>query len=265
MNKQNQRQTKLNAHWFLYYLTKQIGNKFRNGFKLLSLSFNESVFRRDNNNLILTFVRYNRLGNLTVPDIILNSQKALNLKIMKKPLSLIIIILLSISLAKAQKYTTKSGTIHFSSETPMEKIEAVNRQVNSALDVATGNFVFKVLIRGFEFEKALMQEHFNENYMESETYPNSTFVGKVINMKDVNLAKDGKYKVVVEGDLTMHGITKKINTNGTFEVKAGKITGTATFNVAPKDFNIKIPQAVIKNIAETIQVDVKINLEKLTT
>ena len=108
-----------------------------------------------------------------------------------------------------------------------------------------------------------MQEHFNENYMESETYPNSTFVGKVLNIKDVNLAKDGIYKVVVEGDLTMHGITKKINTNGTFEVKAGKITGTATFNVAPKDFNIKIPQAVIKNIAETIQVDVKINLEKL--
>ena len=182
---------------------------------------------------------------------------------MKKHIALFIIILFSISLAKAQKYTTKSGTIHFSSETPIEKIEAVNRQVNSALDVATGNFVFKVLIRGFEFEKALMQEHFNENYMESETYPNSTFVGKVINMKDVNLAKDGKYKVVVEGDLTMHGITKKINTNGTFEVKAGKITGTATFNVAPKDFNIKIPQAVIKNIAETIQVDVKINLEKL--
>ena len=116
---------------------------------------------------------------------------------MKKHIALVIIILFSISLTKAQKYTTKSGTIHFSSETPMEKIDAVNRQVNSALDVATGNFVFKVLIRGFEFEKALMQEHFNENYMESETYPNSTFVGKVLNIKDVNLAKDGIYKVVV--------------------------------------------------------------------
>jgi len=211
------------------------------------------------------YAHSNGKRNLTVPEIILNSQNVLILSIMKRHIFLVIIILLSCSLVKAQKYTTKSGIIRFSSETPMEKIEAVNRQVNSALDMATGNFVFKVLVRGFEFEKALMQEHFNENYMESETYPNSTFVGKVVNIKEVNLAKDGFYKVVAEGDLTMHGITKKISTNGTLEVKAGKITGTATFNVAPKDFNIKIPQAVIKNIAEAIRIDVKINLEKLTS
>lgn len=182
---------------------------------------------------------------------------------MKNSIILIILTICSFSVVSAQKYSTKSGTIKFSSETPVEKIEGLNRQANSALDFATGNIVFRVLIRGFEFEKALMQEHFNENYMESDTYPNATFSGKVTNIKDVNLSKDGVYKVMVEGDLNMHGVSRKISTNGTLEVKAGKVLGAATFTVSPKDFNIKIPQAVIKNIAETIQVEVKINLDKL--
>jgi len=172
-------------------------------------------------------------------------------------------MLFTASLVNAQKYMTKVGTIKFSSDTPMEKIEGVNRQVNSALDFATGNFVFKVLIRGFEFEKALMQEHFNENYMESEKFPNSTFSGKITNIKDVNLSKDGVYKIVAEGDLFMHGVTNKVKANGTLEVKAGKVLGVTTFDVAPKDYNITIPAAVIKNISEAIKVDVNIALEKI--
>jgi len=181
-----------------------------------------------------------------------------------KTLTLILAtFLLTTSLANAQKFMTKSGTIKFSSETPMEKIEGINRQVNSALDFSTGNFVFKVLIQGFEFEKALMQEHFNENYMESDKFQNATFSGKINNIKDVNLAKDGIYKVVAEGDLSIHGVTNKVKTNGTLEVKGGKILGKSTFNVAPKDYNIKIPSAVIKNISEAIQVDVNISLDKL--
>ena len=182
---------------------------------------------------------------------------------MKKITTILAIMLFTATLANAQKYMTKGGTIRFSSDTPMEKIEAVNRQVNCALDFTTGNFVFKVLIRGFEFEKALMQEHFNENYMESEKFPNSTFNGKITNIKDVNLAKDGVYKVVAEGDLFMHGITNKVKVNGTLEVKTGKVLGVATFNVAPKEYNITIPAAVIKNISEAIKVDVNITLDKL--
>jgi len=182
---------------------------------------------------------------------------------MKKITSLLVIILFATTLASAQKFMTKVGTIKFNSDTPMEKIDAVNRQVNSALDFSSGNFVFKVLIRGFEFDKALMQEHFNENYMESEKFPNSMFNGKITNIKDVNLAKDGVYKVVVEGDLTMHGVTNKVKVNGTLEVKAGKVIGKATFAAAPKDYNIAIPKAVIKNISEAIQVDVNVSLDKL--
>jgi hypothetical protein len=180
-----------------------------------------------------------------------------------KPLTILLaIVLLTANYADAQKYMTKGGSITFSSDTPMEKIEAVNRQVNSALDFSTGNFVFKVLIRGFEFEKALMQEHFNENYMESEKFPGSSFVGKITNIKDVNLAKDGVYKVIVEGELEVHGVKNKIKVNGTLEVKNGKVIGKSTFNVAPKDYNIAIPKAVIKNIAEAIKVDVNVSLDK---
>jgi len=176
---------------------------------------------------------------------------------------ILVTILFTTTLANAQKFMTKNGTIKFSSETPMEKIEGINRQVNSALDFSTGNFVFKVLIQGFEFEKALMQEHFNENYMESDKFQNATFNGKISNIKDVNLAKEGVYKVVAEGDLSIHGVTNKVKVNGTLEVKGGKVIGKSTFNVAPKDYNIKIPSAVIKNISESIQVDINISLDKL--
>lgn len=181
-----------------------------------------------------------------------------------KKLSLIVVLILSvISYASAQKYMTKNGTIRFYSEGQMEKIEAFNHQVNSALNTATGDFVFKVLIKSFEFEKALMQEHFNENYMQSDQFPNSIFSGKVTNLKDINFGKDGVYKAVVEGDLTMHGKTNKVKVNGTFEVKGGKITGKSTFNVLLKDYDITIPKAVVKNIAESVQVDVNVNLESL--
>jgi hypothetical protein len=184
---------------------------------------------------------------------------------MKKAIFLITMAVLATFIASAQKFMTKNGVIRFFSDAPMEKIEAINRQVNSALDISTGNFVFKVLIKSFDFEKALMQEHFNENYMESGVYPNSTFNGKVTNLKDINFAKDGIYKTVVEGDLTMHGVTNKIKTNGSLEIKGGKITGKSTFNVLLKDYNIAVPKAVINNIAETIQIDVNVVMDKLAS
>ena len=167
--------------------------------------------------------------------------------------------------SEAQKYMTKNGTIRFFSAGQVEDIEAFNHQVNSALDISTGSFVFKVLIKSFEFEKALMQEHFNENYMESGKFPNSIFNGKVSNLKEINFSKDGSYKAVVEGDLTIHGVTKNIRTQGTFDIKNGKIVGKSTFNVLLKDYNIAIPKAVVKNIAESIQIDVDVTLDKLNT
>jgi hypothetical protein len=183
---------------------------------------------------------------------------------MKKAIILLAMVAMIIPVASAQKYMTKNGTIRFFSDGQIEKIEAFNHQVNSALDVSTGTFVFKALIKSFEFDKALMQEHFNENYMESDQFPNSTFNGKVTNMKDINFANDGTYKAIVEGDLMMHGVTNKIKTVGTFEIKDGKLNGKSTFNVLLRDYNIAIPKAVNKNIAESVQVDVNISMEKLS-
>jgi len=181
---------------------------------------------------------------------------------MKNTLKLLVILLAVSCNSFAQKNITRNGRIRFYSETPMEKIEAINNQVNAALDISSGDFVFKVLIKSFEFERALMQEHFNENYMESDKFPNATFSGKIVNLKDINFGKDGSYPATVEGNLTIHGVTKKIKEKGTIDVKGNRIVTKAAFNIKPKDFNISIPGAVVAKIAESIEVNVDATLER---
>ena len=107
-----------------------------------------------------------------------------------------------------------------------------------------------------------MEEHFNENYVESDKFPSSTFVGKVTNIKDVNIAKDGTYDVVVEGKLTLHGVTNNVKTKGTLEMKQGKIAGKSKFTLALADYKISIPGAVVKSISKTIDITVDIALDK---
>jgi len=182
---------------------------------------------------------------------------------MKRIAVVLLLSTLAITGVQAQKYITKNGHIRFFSSTTVEDIEAHNRQVNSALDQQSGEFVFRVLIKSFQFEKALMQEHFNENYMESDKFPNATFSGTVTNIKDVDFAKNGSYPVTVEGDLTIRGITKKISESGVLEVKDGKVSGKSTFNVLLADYGIKVPAAVANNIARSIQIDVDVLLSKL--
>lgn len=176
----------------------------------------------------------------------------------------LVIGMISISGVYSQKYMTKNGLIKFYSETPMETIEATNNQVNAALDSQTGDLVFKVLVKSFNFEKAMMQEHFNESYMESDKFPNSTFQGKITDITAIDFSKEGTYEAVIEGNLTIHGITKKISEKGTFKVNAGdKVSATSTFNIIPSDYSIKIPELVVKNIAEAIEVTVNIELSKM--
>jgi len=182
---------------------------------------------------------------------------------MKKILLMVICFAAVTLVAHSQKFITKTGHIKFFSESSMEKIEAHNRQVNAALNTATGEFVFKVLMKSFEFEKALMQEHFNENYVESDKFPNATFTGNVFNINEVNFGKDGIYQVGVQGDLTIHGVTKPVSAKGSLEVKEGKIIGKAKFNILLSNYNIKIPGAVVNNISNNIEITVEVNLEKL--
>ncbi len=156
-----------------------------------------------------------------------------------------------------QKYSTKTGFIGFYSKTSLEDIKAENNQVFSVLDAATHHMAFAVLLKGFIFPKELMQEHFNENYVESDKYPKATFSG--VCSGDMDLSKDGTYQVVIKGELSLHGVTKPIETTAQLDVKKDHINGTSVFKVKPEDFNISIPSIVRDKIASDINVKVQID------
>ncbi len=135
-------------------------------------------------------------------------------------------------------YSTKSGSISINANTPLETIEATNNQTLSKLSDKSGQLVFMLLIKGFTFKNALMQEHFNENYMESSKFPKADFKGNIINLSDVNFTKDGAYNIKVEGILTIHGVSKKLNTTGTIVVEKGTLKSSASFKVKVRDYGI---------------------------
>lgn len=164
---------------------------------------------------------------------------------------------------QAQKFFTKTAVVSFESKTPMENISATNKSGTCVLDAATGNVEFAVLIKGFQFEKALMQEHFNENYLESSKYPKAVFKGKLEGVNTSELTKTGKYKAKANGQLTLHGVTKPHSSDVMLEVKDGKIMSSSTFTITVADYDIKIPSLVKDNIAKVVQVSVTGNLEPL--
>ena len=177
---------------------------------------------------------------------------------MKASLLLLLICFLSSSLL-SQKYYTKEGKITFSSDAPLEKIEGINHKASSVIDISSGNIQWAVLIKAFQFEKALMQEHFNENYMESSKHPKSKFKGIVSNMEEVHLDKDGSYNALVEGQLEIHGVTKDIKVQATFEVADGVIKAHSLFSVKVADYEIQIPGVVKDNIAKEVEIDISAN------
>lgn len=183
---------------------------------------------------------------------------------MKSKIILATLIFFSIGSAHGQeKYFTKTGKINFYSKASLENIEAQNKSVTCVLDSKSGALQFAVMMKGFEFEKALMQEHFNENYIESHKFPRAEFKGSVLNNSEINYAKDGKYPVTVKGKLTLHGETRDVETKGTITVKAGKLEADAVFNVALADYNVSIPTVVKDNIAKTVSITVQCTLEPL--
>lgn len=180
-----------------------------------------------------------------------------------KNLIVILVLTLTAQLAMGQKYFSKTGKISFYSDAPMEKIEAHNTTASTVLDVTTGNLEWAVLIQGFKFEKALMQEHFNENYMESTTYPKAKFKGKIDNLSAVNFKKDGDYNVNVSGQLEIHGVTKPVTATGVISVKGGNISAKSKFSVAVADYGIQIPKVVAENIAKTVDINVQADYQAM--
>jgi len=175
---------------------------------------------------------------------------------MKRVLFTVYILFMSVIATSAQKYFTKTGNVSFEAGTALEDIVATNKTAASVLDAATGQVEFAVLIKGFEFRRALMQEHFNENYMESSKYPKASFKGMIINIQAVSFQKAGNYPITVKGTLEIHGVKKEITTNGSLKVSGTTIQALAKFPVIISDYKITIPGIVRDKIAKTATVSV---------
>jgi len=174
-------------------------------------------------------------------------------------------LLLCIGLqVNAQKYLTRNGTVKFESNAEIDDdVRAINKAGACILDANTGEIVFQILIKSFQFKKALMQEHFNENYLESEKYPKSVFKGKIENFESVDLTKPGKYNVVCKGELDLHGVKNMVSQSGVLEVKADQsVQLISAFKIPCADYNIDIPSVVATKIAKEIDVELDFNLKK---
>mgnify|MGYP001137837826 CR=1 FL=1 len=166
-----------------------------------------------------------------------------------------VIILLTLchqSLIAQNVLISNKAAVSFFSSTIVEDIEGKSAVGSSAIDAKTGDIIFKVPNTSFQFKKKLMQEHFNENYMESEKYPFSEFKGKLDRPIDLN--SNGTYRANVVGKLTVHGVTKDYKTTADISVNNGTMTAKSVFKVKVADHNIKIPTLVFKNIAEIVEV-----------
>jgi hypothetical protein len=168
---------------------------------------------------------------------------------MKFFFSFLFATLLIASGIQAQKvFGTRNGKVSFSSPSD-EDVKATNNEVASRI-ADNGQMTFSLLTKGFKFKLAEMQEHFNDQYIESTKFPRADFKGNIVNLKEVNFTKDGSYKVVVQGDLTLHGVTKNITVNGTIEIKDGKPSATGKFDIVMKDFNVDAAKVTTKVLAE---------------
>ena len=174
-------------------------------------------------------------------------------------LALLLTILLSSNLSFGQeKYFSRDGMVKFFSSTPVEDIEAINNQASSILNMETGELAFSMLMTGFQFKKALMQEHFNENYVESDKFPKGTFKGKILNWDKSKLNGNDPTAFDVEGEITIHGVTKPYKVKSNLIKKGDQIEGDTKFNIKVADHDIKIPSAVVDNIAEEVEVTINI-------
>jgi hypothetical protein len=170
-----------------------------------------------------------------------------------KHLTICVSLFFSFSLTLAQKYVKESGTISFFSAATLEDIKAENAKAVSLFNSATGDIAYSAPITEFKFEKALMQEHFNEKYLESDKYPKASFQGKVIGF---DLAAGSIQNVSAKGKLSMHGVTREISVPGTLEVKNSKLILQAKFNVKLEDYKVEIPKLMWQNIAEEVEVTI---------
>ncbi len=163
----------------------------------------------------------------------------------------------------AQRYMDRAGRATFFSSAPLEDIEASSGQVVGVLDVQSGEIAASMLMRSFRFRKSLMQEHFNENYVESHKYPKATFKGKVTNIAEIDVTKDGRYTFKIDGEITLHGVTRPLQVTAESVVTGGRIEAKTEFTLTVADFEIEVPRLVVDNIAKVVRVSVSFNYQPM--
>ncbi len=175
-----------------------------------------------------------------------------------KNIIFLLLTIFSIQGIAQERYISKNGHIQFFSEAPLENIEANNHNVASILDLSKNEVAISLFIKDFKFDRSLMEEHFNENYLESDKFPKAVFAGTIKAKEVFELSKDGSYPVTIDGKLTLHGVAKEIHTTGTIDVIKNQLIAKTKFKISIKDYNIEVPTLVIKNIAEVVDVTVEL-------
>jgi len=174
---------------------------------------------------------------------------------MNKIILLLALGFITINAGAQNRYFTKDAKINFNSSTPLEDIIAESNQSTTFIDIEKNEVAFSVLTTSFKFRRALMEEHFNENYMESSKFPKAKFNGKIISPIDWKSEK--QVTVDVKGELTMHGASKEVTLKARITPGKGKITAMSELKVMPEDFKISIPSAVREKIAKEVTIKIE--------
>ena len=160
----------------------------------------------------------------------------------------------------SQKYMTRTGQITFQASVPtFEPIKATNQGTTAILDTQNGELAVLALVRGFRFRVALMEEHFNENYIESDTYPKTSFRGKIVDF-DVSKLMDNLQKFTLQGVLSLHGVNQNIEIPVLVGTQREQIKIMTDFSVRSEEYEIEIPKLVRKQIAEVVKISVDLSM-----
>ncbi|HET6559869.1 MAG TPA: YceI family protein [Prolixibacteraceae bacterium] len=177
---------------------------------------------------------------------------------MLKKLFILVLFTASVNAFGQGKFISKNAYISFYSSTPLEDILGESNEAVSILNGETGEVGFQALMTTFHFKRALMEEHFNENYIESDKFPKSKFNGKIENFNK-DMLKSAVTNITITGQLSVHGVEKTITVPGTLGMENGKLVGSSKFKVVPEDYGITIPSLVRDKIAKEFEVTVKSN------
>ena len=184
---------------------------------------------------------------------------------MRKVIVISGLVFLTVSSLFAQKYICKDGNVRLLSKTAMLTIDGKNNKASSILDSKTGDLVVQLQVRGFKFPEALLEEHFNENYMQSGTFPKADFKGKIANIATVNFAKDGEYPIEIVGKLTIHGESRDIKEKGKVTIKDGKVAGESALTISLANYKVKIEESYKDRIDDKVALTMNFKYELLAS